>query len=99
MATTALILHLQRTVGTPTAGLSSATSGERLVLGLDPPTFLFAVPLVLGLPEPGPEPGLPKPGSQPGAGAGPARRFLGDVRQGLSLIVRTPSLLAIATGS
>src|SRR5207302_4094227 len=74
--------ELGTVLGAPLAGLIFATSGARLVLGLDALTFLLAVPLVLGLPEPGPE-----PGSQPGAGAGPARRFLGDVRQGLSLIV------------
>jgi hypothetical protein len=52
---------------------------------------------VLGLPEPEPEPGA-EPGPQPGADARPARRFLGDVRQGLAIVVRTPSLLAIAAG-
>jgi len=92
--------ELGTVLGPPLAGLIFAASGARLVLGLDALTFLLAVPLVLGLPEPGPEPALPEPGpgAEPGGGPGPARRFLGEVRQGLSLIVRTPSLLAIAAG-
>ena len=86
--------ELGTVLGPPLAGLIFAASGAQLVLGLDALTFLLAVPLVLGLPEPGPEPALP----EPEGGPGPARRFLGEVRQGLSLIVRTPSLLAIAAG-
>jgi predicted MFS family arabinose efflux permease len=89
--------ELGTVLGPPLAGLIFAASGARLVLGLDALTFLLAVPLVLGLPEPGPEPGG-EPGPPPGADARPARRFLGDVRQGLAIVVRTPSLLAIAAG-
>src|SRR5207237_4325937 len=86
--------ELGTVLGPPLAGLIFAASGAQLVLGLDALTFLLAVPLELGLPEPGPEPALP----EPEGGPGPARRFLGEVRQGLALIVRTPSLLAIAAG-
>jgi predicted MFS family arabinose efflux permease len=89
--------ELGTVLGPPLAGLIFAASGARLVLGLDALTFLLAVPLVLGLPEPGPEPEA-EPGPQPGADERPARSFLGDVRQGLAIVVRTPSLLAIAAG-
>lgn len=92
--------ELGTVLGPPLAGLIFAASGARLVPGLDALTFLLAAPLVLGLPEP--EPGLPEPGvvpgPQPAARPGWARRFLGDVREGLATVVRLPSLLAIAAG-
>ncbi|HEY4938303.1 MAG TPA: MFS transporter, partial [Actinomycetota bacterium] len=42
--------ELGTVLGPPLAGLIFATSGARLVLGVDAVTFLLAVPLVLGLP-------------------------------------------------
>ncbi|MEA2587103.1 MAG: hypothetical protein QOH66_30 [Actinomycetota bacterium] len=81
--------ELGTVLGPPLAGLIFAASGARLVLGVDAVTFLLAVPLVLG---------LPAASSAPEAHPSSAPTFLRDVRRGLSFVVRTPSLLAIAAG-
>jgi MFS family permease len=83
------VRELGTVLGPPLAGFIFGAWGARPVLGIDAVTFLLAIPLVLGLPAATPEPEA-DPRSAP--------TFLRDVRRGLSFVVRTRSLLAIAAG-